>query len=130
MKVYRNILSIGFILLTLVSSSNFMVGLHFCGDEVGVAFFSKAECGMEMNVPPCHRQEKSCCDDEVIVHQGQDFKNTINEFQFQPLQIAGLVSPVVIAEILSESASRFELNIYHPPLRTIDLTISQQVFRI
>lgn len=130
MKLYRSILAIGFILLTLVSSSNFMVGLHFCGDEVGVALFAKAECGMEMNVPPCHRQQQSCCDDELIVHQGQDFKNTINEFNFQPQLIAELVLPTVISEVISKTSAQFDLSVYHPPLRSSDITVSNQVFRI
>lgn len=130
MKLYRSILAIGFMLLTLVSSTNFMVGLHFCGDEVGVALFAKAECGMEMNVPPCHRQERSCCDDELIVHQGQDFKNTINEFQFQPQLIAELISPVVVSEIISEANNQYNPDVYRPPLRATDLTVSHKVFRI
>lgn len=130
MKVYRSILAIGFMLLTLVSSTNFMVGLHFCGNEVGVALFAKAQCGMEMNVPLCHRQERSCCDDELIVHQAQDLKNTFNEFQFQPQLIGELVLPIVISEVISKASSQFELAVYHPPLWSTDLTVSNQVFRI
>jgi hypothetical protein len=130
MKIYRSILSLGFAMLVLISSSSFMVGLHFCGDEIGLALFSKAECGMEMKMPPCHQAANSCCDDEVIIHQGQDFKNTINEFQFQPQLIAELVSPIVISEIISETSSQFEFAVYHPPLRATDLTVSHQTFRI
>jgi len=107
-----------------------MVGLHFCGDEVGVAMFSKAECGMEMNVPPCHKQERSCCDDELIVHQAQDFKNTINEFQFQPQLITEIVLPVVLSEVISKTSNQFDLSIYHPPIWSSDLIVTNQIFRI
>ena len=107
-----------------------MVGLHFCGDEIRVAMFSKAECGMEMKTPPCHRAESSCCDDEVIIHEGQDFKNTINEFDFQPELIAELTSAVAISEVINETSSQFDLAGYQSPLRTPDLTVSLQNFRI
>jgi hypothetical protein len=130
MKLYRTILSLGFFLLTLISSTNFMVGLHFCGDEIAVAMFTKAECGMEANIPPCHRPQHACCDDELIVHEAQDFKNTFNEFQFQPQLIAELVLPTVLSEVITKTSSQFDLSVYHPPLRATDLTVSHQVFRI
>ena len=130
MKFYRSILSIGFIALVLFSSSNVMVGLHFCGNDVSVALFEKAQCGMEMKAPPCHQQQRSCCDDELVVHQAQDFKDTINEFQFQPQLIAELVPSIEISEIIAEASNRYELSVYHPPLRSADLTVSNQVFRI
>ena len=133
MKSYRNILSMGFSLLVLLSSSYYMVGFHLCSGQVqNIAFFSKAEsCPLEKQMPPCHRQEKSCCDNEVIVHEAQDFKNSITEFNFHPEFISGLSTrPELLSEIIREDFCSVNFAQYQPPWRTPDLTVSHRIFRI
>lgn len=132
MKTYRSILSMGFCLLVLLSSSSFMIGFHLCGGDVqNVTLFSKATaCPMEKQLPPCHRQEKSCCDDEIVIHEAQDFKNSITEFSFHPELISEVASPILVSQIISETAGQNNFTHYHPPLRATDLTVSHQVFRI
>jgi hypothetical protein len=59
-----------------------MVGMHVCSGKIeNIALFSKAEgCEKERNLPPCHRHEKApCCDDEAIVHEGEDFNASYSE---------------------------------------------------
>jgi hypothetical protein len=130
MLKHQSIISVSLAALVLMASSSFMVGLHFCGDKVGMAIFSKADCGMQTNLTPCHQQSKPCCDDEVIVHPAQDFKNTFNEFHLQPQLVAELVSPVVVSEIVSENSYQTDFTDYQPPARTCDLSVALQVFRI
>ena len=133
MKFCRPILSLGFAALVFVSGSSFMVGLHFCGGKVqNIALFSKADgCDREKQLPPCHKHETPpCCQDETVVHQGQDFKNTITEISFSTPLIAELSAPVLISEIISSNTSSSSYTYYDPPCRTRDLVVSLQVFLI
>ena len=70
-------------LLVLFSTVSFTVEKHFCGDNlVDIALFTNAKtCGMETetNSSETCLKKKSCCKDEVDVHQGQD-ELTVNGF--------------------------------------------------
>ena len=71
----RPILAVLLGLLTLLSASRFNIGTHFCSGKIQhLSFLGNAErCADETNVPPCHRAaSKSCCEDHLIVHQGDD----------------------------------------------------------
>src|SRR5688572_20623693 len=77
MKLFRTISSILLAMLVLLSSTSFIVGMHICMGEVqNVAIFEKAEgCAMEKQLPPCHRHAKApCCEDELVVHNGDELK--------------------------------------------------------
>lgn len=88
---------------------------------------------MEKKMPPCHRQEpKSCCEDETIVHDGEDFNAPYTDISVTPTLASDVeLAPVLISEVIPASPV---LNIwsfnYDPPLRAADLTVSLQVFLV
>ena len=135
MKQVRSILSAAFALLVLFSSSSFMVGLHLCCGQVqNIALFTKADgCEIEKKMPPCHKpQSKPCCEDETILHKGEDFKVSITEVSISPATALAIeLPPVIISEVIpSNLISRKHYFNYDPPLRASDLIISFQVFLI
>ena len=68
--------------MLLVSTTSWKVEKHYCmGHLVDMAFFVSAEdCGMAMSMSEDTRS--SCCDDEVIVVDGQDnLKLTFNDLE-------------------------------------------------
>jgi hypothetical protein len=135
MKVIRTISAILLAFLVLVTSTSFMVGMHFCQGEVqNVALFSKAKaCEKEQSLPPCHRHTKApCCEDETIVHRGDDFKSSPGQFHVSAPVLADMEQVmVVISEIIpSAFVSRSRFYNYDPPLRSHDLTVEHQVFLI
>jgi hypothetical protein len=135
MKPLRSICALLLCLLVLVSSSSFMVGIHFCKGELKhFALLTTAEgCEKEKKLPPCHKHLSSpCCEDESIVHEGKGFKASIHEFSYSAGPVFDVDLPeVVLAEIIPSAipahASYFD---YDPPLRSPDLTITYRVFII
>jgi hypothetical protein len=135
MKVIRTISAILLALLVLVTSTSFMVGMHLCQGEVqNVALFSKAEaCEKEQSLPPCHRHTKApCCEDETIVHRGDDFKSSPDQFHLSaPLLVNMEQAIILIAEIIpSGPGSSSQFYNYDPPLPSHDLTVEHRVFLI
>lgn len=135
MKQFRSILSVAFAVLVLFSSSSFMVGVHLCGGHVqDVALFTKSEgCAMEKKMPPCHKHEsKPCCEDETILHQGEDFQASVTNISLAPIPAMDMELPsVLISEVIpSAPVARIQYYNYDPPLRDNDLTVSLQVFLI
>ena len=133
MNLLRPIVSIGFAFLVLISSTQFMVGIHRCGGHVRhVAVFDKAEaCDMEKQVPPCHRQvATTCCQDITVVHENEDFSIDWNPVAW----VAGAQDVVVntsliLSEVIPASDSPDPMN-YSPPLRSTDRTVALHVFLI
>lgn len=135
MKAFRTISIIFLTVLVLVSSTSFMIGMHFCMGEIqNFALFRKADsCEKEQNLPPCHRHEKApCCKDEAAVHKGDDFKaSAIYLYSATPTPIVVELPVVLIAEIIpSASILRIQYYNYDPPPRSCDITVEQQVFLI
>ncbi len=134
MTRYRAILTVAFALLVLFSSSSFMVGMHLCGGHVqNVALFSKAEgCEMEKKLPPCHKQTEPCCEDETVIHSGEDFNVSATDISPSPVPLWDATLPLVlISEIIPSSpTSRTRFYKYDPPTRAGDITVSLQVFLI
>jgi hypothetical protein len=134
MKALRAISSIALVLLILVSSTSFMVGMHFCMGEVqNVALFGKADvCEQEQNLPPCHRHMKApCCDDETVIHNADDFKLSLTQLQLSaPEFISVEQCCVFISEIIPASQVQPAYFNYDPPLRTCDITVEHRVFLI
>jgi hypothetical protein len=135
MKSIRSISAVVLAILVLVSSTSFMVGMHLCMGEVqNVAIFGKAdECAKEKALPPCHKHTKpACCEDELIQHDGADFKASIEHFQSAaPLPLYVEQPLVLISEIIPAApGARIQYYHYSPPLRTGDLTVEHQVFII
>ncbi|MBS1681484.1 MAG: hypothetical protein JST48_07210 [Bacteroidetes bacterium] len=135
MKSLRSIASTALTLLVLLSSTSFRVGMHFCGGEVqNIALFTKANgCEMEKKLPPCHRQEKkSCCKDEVILHNGEDFNAASVEVSIPPISCIALAAPVIIlSEVIPiDHSSRTNHFNYDSPLRASDRTVAHRTFLI
>ena len=135
MKIFRTISALLLALLVLVSSTNFMIGMHICmGDVQNIALFSKAEgCEMERNLPPCHRHLKApCCEDETVIHKANDIKADAVQIQIDGPSAVDMEIPLVfISEIIpSDPLSRIQFYNYDPPLRSWDLTVEHQVFLI
>jgi hypothetical protein len=112
-----------------------MVGMHICMGEVqNVALFQKADgCEKEQSLPPCHRHQKApCCEDETIIHKGDDFKVSIAKVQIAaPLPIIIEQPLILISEIIPNAPySRTQYYNYDPPLRSCDLTVEHSVFLI
>jgi hypothetical protein len=135
MKAFRTISALLLALLVLVSSTNFMIGMHICmGDVQNIALFTKAEgCEMEQKLPPCHRHLKApCCEDETVLHEADDIKADIAHIHIDgPSPIEATQSLIFISEIIpSARLSRIQYYNYDPPLRSWDLTVEHQVFLI
>ena len=135
MKLLRTIGVLALTVLVLLSSSSFMVGMHFCkGTLKELAVLTKAKgCEKEMKLPPCHRHLASpCCEDETIIHEGKGFKASLSEVTISPSPFSHIVLPeVIIAEVIPTApASKISYYGYDPPLRSYDLIISYNVFLI
>jgi hypothetical protein len=134
MKIIRSILSLFLAALVLVASSSFYMATHSCGGRVNkVAFLEKADgCGHQ-SMPPCHRQlMKGCCEDKVISHDAQELKSeaNINLTSLLPtIELAAIVYVLAVIVPAEETSSTAFLK-YDIPLRSIDRTVTQQVFLI
>ena len=131
MKAVRSISAIVLATLVLVSSTSLMIGLHLCMGEVrNIAVFSEAEgCEKEQNIPPCHRHSSTpCCDDETVIHKGDDFQVSIIQDHVVAPVLTGIALPfVLISEIIpSAPLSRFKFRNYDPPLRSCDITVAAE----
>jgi len=134
MKAIRTISAVLLAILVLVSSTSFMVGLHFCQGEVQhIALFTKAEkCENEAPLPPCHRQMKSgCCADRTFIHESDDFKQAAHICITLPAP-SDLEQPLVfISEVIPSAPRAVAHNSpYDPPLRSCNLTVQHRVFQI
>ncbi|MEJ1241713.1 hypothetical protein WBG78_26450 [Chryseolinea sp. T2] len=134
MKRLRPIVTLMLAVLVLISGTSFIVGVHRCGGHVAsVALFSKAEpCGMEMQMPPCHKPVKPCCSDESVVHDGDDFKPASVNIHVAPSPlIAELASPVVISILVPElPAIQFPHIDSSPPTAAPDINLVMGKFQI
>ena len=135
MKLFRIISTIAFCLLVLISASSFMVGIHVCSGNVqDVALFSKANsCANEKKMPPCHKHEsKPCCEDQTVIHEGQDIKSDLSKTQLSAIPALDMAQPLVLiaAIIPATDFERTKFFNYDPPLRSFDITVAIQVFLI
>jgi len=135
MKALRSTSTIVLAVMVLVSSTSFMIGMHICMGEVqNVALFTKADgCEKEKSLPPCHRHEKApCCEDETVIHKGEDFKSSIAKVEIIAPSPIDIEQPLVlISEVIPAAPlSRIQYYNYDPPLRSCDLSVEHQVFLI
>lgn len=135
MKAFRTISALLLAFLVLMSSTSFMVGMHFCMGEVkSLSLFSAAEECVKQEKPlqSCHKHSENCCQDKVVKHDGDDFKNTLEKLDAgSPVTLELLQSAFIIAEnIPSVPSTVCAVNVYEPPSSHNDITISLQVFRI
>ena len=135
MKFLKTISIFTMAFLVLVSSSSFLVGIHWCAGEIqNMALLSKAEgCGMEKNLPPCHKHVAApCCEDQTILHQGEGFKASVSDIAISVSPTLDLELPHVILSGVIPAVPFLQPEYYNydPPLRSYDLTISHRVFLI
>lgn len=135
MKFYKTISVFALAFLVLLSSSSFIVGVHFCSGTVAhVALLSEAEkCAMENSLPPCHKQVTApCCDDETIFHESEGFKASSSENFVKASAPVDIDVPAVLISYIIPEHSFVESSFfqYDPPLRSCDRVISLQVFLI
>lgn len=136
-KTSTKFLSVLMAFVVMLSTTSFTVYQHFCGDEItDVAIFKHAEgCGMEAaaEIPEstCHTPKKSCCNDRVVLMQGQDQVNPAVEALSVDHQIF-LAAVIYSFDYLFFDASNNIPETFHydPPPITQDITILHQVFRI
>lgn len=135
MKPFKTILTAALSLLVLLSSSSFVIGIHLCSGQVQhVGIFTQAQvCEKESDVPPCHPvAKKTCCEDQAIVHPGDDIKPSLSAIHIpaaQALDIANL--HVVVSEIIPGTPlPQYLFADYDPPLRADDITIAHRVLLI
>ena len=135
MKVLRSISAIILATITLVSSTSFMVGVHYCGGKAqNIALFDKAApCEMEQSLPPCHRHMTAeCCQDSAVIHDGDEFSSAKISVELAPAFVMEMVPPAILLDevISADASSGLAYYNYDPPLRAPDLTIALRVFLI
>ncbi|HYC84879.1 MAG TPA: hypothetical protein VEB86_06640 [Chryseosolibacter sp.] len=134
MKAIRSISSLLLAFLVLMSSTSFMVGVHLCSGNVrDVAIFSKAQpCPNEKPVPACHRHENPCCEDNAVVHAGEDFHGSDFKNLAPVVQPVALVTlPLLLSEIVpSVPVIGDRADQYDPPLPADDLIVEHRVLLI
>lgn len=121
-------------MLVVLSSSSFMIGMHICSGSVkDVAVFSRAEqCENERKLPPCHPVKDTCCQDETVVHGGEDFSYSTADFNSSTPFVAEIERHrILIAELIpSMSAQLAHSAGCDPPLPADNLVIRHRVLLI
>jgi hypothetical protein len=139
MKLLRSIVSTLLALLVLVSSSSFMVNMHFCGGHVqSVSLIEEATpCPMELQLPPCHKKmavkKSGCCEDKQVVFEGKDFNAQVQVFSMFSLEAINWVAtlPMIMEVIQFNEALAFSNQTpYKPPIVERDIPVLVQSFLI
>lgn len=135
-EVSHKIVSITMALLLLLSTTSWKVEKHYCmGRLMDIALFSDVDsCGMDMGSMSIENDdisENSCCDDEVIVLDGQDdLKLSLDTLDIEKQSLW-------VALIYSYTTSFYVQNVqlvpheqYPPPQLVKDIQVLDQVFLI
>ena len=139
MKFLKSIVSSMLALLVLVSSSSFMVNMHFCGGHVqSVSLIEEAApCPMEVQLPPCHKKmatkKSGCCEDKHVAFEGKDFNAQVQDFSMFSLQAINWVAtlPMIMEVIQFNEALTFSNHTpYKPPIVERDIPVLVQSFLI
>ncbi len=139
MKLLKSIVSSVLALLVLVSSSSFMVNMHFCGGHVqSVSLIKEATpCPMEVQLPPCHKKmavkKSGCCEDKQVAFEGKDFNTLVQDFSTFAWQASNwVVTLPMIMEVIqvSESLAFSNRTPYKPPIVERDIPVLVQSFLI
>ena len=134
MKAFRAISSLLLAILVLMSSTSFLVGMHFCGGEVrSVSLFVPADqCpGHQAPAPACHKHMSDCCKDEVVLHNGEDFKHSVsNPETTASLTLEVSTPPVVVSETIPSFSYVRTFSTYYPPTHSTDTSLDIRVLRI
>lgn len=124
-------------LLLLASTVSWTVGKHYCmGHLIDVSLFSHAEdCGMDLkdsnNDTTTIMDENSCCDDELLIFEGQDdLKVSFNDFSIdqEVFWVAFAHSYLYLFQVQEEPKDPIEQ--YPPPILVKDIQLLDEVFII
>jgi hypothetical protein len=135
--VLRKIVSIAMALLLLLSTVSWKVEKHYCmGRLMDTALFVDVDdCGMGMAVYSNGLEklgkENHCCDDKVILIEGQDdLKISFNDLNLhqQAFWVAFTYSYIDLFSNLAERPVPHEL--YPPPILVKDIQLLDEVFLI
>lgn len=135
-EVLHKIVSIAMALLLLISTTSWKVEKHYCmGRLMDIALFSDVDsCRMDMgsmDIESDDASENSCCDDEVIVLDGQDhLKLSLDTLDIEKQSLW-------VAFIYSFTTSFYVQNVqlvpherYPSPRLVKDIQVLDQVFLI
>ena len=139
MKFLNPIMSSLLALLVLVSTSSFMVNMHFCGGHVQSFSFIEeaAPCPMEVQLPPCHKKmtakKSGCCEDKHVTFEGKDFNSQVQDFSILSWQAVNWIAtlPIIMEVIQVNEAFTFSTNTpYKPPILERNIPVLVQSFLI
>ena len=139
MKLIKSIVSSMLALLVLVSSSSFMVNMHFCGGHVqSVSLIEEASsCPTEVQLPPCHKKmaakKSGCCQDKHVAFEGKDFNTQVQDFSLLTWQsIQWFTALPMIMEVIqvNEALAYSNHTPYKPPIVERDIPVLVQSFLI
>jgi hypothetical protein len=139
MKFLKSIVSSILALMVLVSSSSFMVNMHFCGGHVqSVSLIEEADaCPMEVQLPPCHKKmaikKSGCCEDKQVTFEGKDFNTQIQDFSLLTSHFSNwaAIFPMIMEVIQVNEVLAFSNHTpYRPPIVQRDIPVLVQSFLI
>nr|WP_203257816.1 hypothetical protein [Hyunsoonleella ulvae] len=118
-------------MLVLFSTVSFTIEKHYCGDTlIDVAVFSEAKsCGMESADV---MQQKSCCDDEIDVVEGQDElkQASFEELDIEQQQFLVAFTYAYFNGFKSIPKETIPHKDYSPPNLIYDIQVLDEVFLI
>lgn len=133
MEHYRKIGSLVLALLVLASTISWTVEKHYCmGHLVDTSFFSPAEnCGMDMVVNASDNEDMSCCNDDIIVVEGQDdLQLTFEDLSLEQSVILNVFAFTYFTSFDIVAEKVFPHDKYPPPILVRDIHLFDQVFLI
>jgi hypothetical protein len=103
-KGLKTILTCLLAVLTLIGSTSFVVGVHFCNGQIKeLSVFDEAKGCVHKQaerLPACHKHEVAgCCDDTTVVHEGCGFEEQAHQIVFHNnIEVEPATRAVLIAE--------------------------------
>lgn len=130
-NLFNKILSVFLALLVFFSTSSFAIHEHYCGGELmnSSMFINAKNCGSNMEKSSssegCIIENDSCCEDKVIIIEGQDQLKTtptLVSFEQQFFVASFMNTHVNLFDGLEENIIPFKD--YTPPL------VTRQLFKL
>lgn len=116
----RKTFSVLLSLIILLSSLNFSLSAHYCGQTIiDVALFGEAEACLMAMEKDCKSDEMSCCADRDLIIEGEDYVSTINFENLRLDKIKVLTAVLEFPMILPNEehlSTPFIKEHYSPPL--------------
>lgn len=135
MKTVKTIAAFFLAGLVILSSTSFLVGVHFCAGAVKeVAFLSKADGCNHKDVPPCHRKAmEDCCNDLSVLHSadGVFYASCSSEFASDGAGFESVVPFTFISMIIPRLAGEPpQFYCDHIPIRALNRPVVHRALLI